>query len=86
MQAGSGGGRDVYGDWTNEGTVDVEPGAGLNLQGGAAGGPDFTQAGGSLTVAGGGRVVRSGACSTTPAAPMPAEVVAFNSQLDIAAA
>ncbi len=85
VQAGSGGGRDVYGNWINEGTVDVETGTGLNLQGAGSAGPDFTQAGGSLTVPGGSWVVQYGGVFHYTGGALPAEFVAFNSELDVEA-
>ncbi|HVS38084.1 MAG TPA: hypothetical protein VMS17_21175 [Gemmataceae bacterium] len=84
VQAGSGGGRDVYGNWINYGTVDVEPGTGLNLQGASSSGPNFTQAGGTLTVPGGGWVVQVGGVFHFTGGALPGEFVAFDSELDIA--
>ena len=82
VQAGSGGGRDVYGNWVNEGTVDVEAGAGLVLQGVGGVGPDFTQAGGTLN-AGAGYVVEVGGVLHYTGGALGGEFVTAGTELDV---
>ena len=82
VQAGSGGGRDVYGNWVNEGTVDVEAGAGLVLQGVGGVGPDFTQAGGTLN-AGAGYVVEVGGVLHYTGESLGGEFVTAGTELDV---
>ena len=82
VQAGAGGGANVYGSWVNEGTIDVEAGAELFLQPDAAGGPDFTQAGGTLN-AGAGAVAQIGGVFHYTGGAIGGEFVVAGAELDI---
>ena len=82
VQPGAGGGTNVYGSWVNEGTINVEAGAELFLQPDAAGGPDFTQAGGTLN-AGAGAVAQIGGVFHYTGGGLGGEFVTAGAELDI---